>query len=361
MERGLSAAQPRGGRPHDDVPTPSRALYTAAEVEELLTVQLHQSSRKASAAEQPPAPYIVTVDPHAHGYAPPAGATNTLNATPVELLATTALPLRALVLFEGDRGTDCGVVTGIAPLAAEEAHAAPKPRKWKRVLRLATEQEAHYYHHVLPQRAAEEALPYAQQTLVEYNKECTTRGHNTNNNNNNHNNANKPYLSIAIVGAKYQFDGEKLTFYYTSSARVDFRPFVHLLFSYFHCRIWMEQVEGGNNADTWAADRPRDKSAAAARSTPSVASVEESLAPPTAAARPPHHAAAAAAARQKHRPSPKGAAAGSGNDNSEGQAHSRSRHSRGRRGGAAAREEPIPAHPPHPHHKKRKSTQVDLF
>jgi cell fate regulator YaaT (PSP1 superfamily) len=42
-----------------------------------------------------------------------------------------------------------------------------------------------------------------------------------------------------ITRAEFQFDGKKLTFYYTADAYVDFRDLVRALFKVFGTRIWM--------------------------------------------------------------------------------------------------------------------------
>lgn len=48
-------------------------------------------------------------------------------------------------------------------------------------------------------------------------------------------------LPMRIVDAEYQFDRRKLTFYYQSQHRLDFRNLVRDLFKTFRARIWMEQ------------------------------------------------------------------------------------------------------------------------
>lgn len=48
-------------------------------------------------------------------------------------------------------------------------------------------------------------------------------------------------LPMRIVDAEYQFDRRKLTFYYQSTHRLDFRTLVRDLYKTFRARIWMEQ------------------------------------------------------------------------------------------------------------------------
>ncbi len=47
---------------------------------------------------------------------------------------------------------------------------------------------------------------------------------------------------LKIVDADYQYDRHKLTIYYESNQRIDFRDFVRDLFTIYKTRIWMEHV-----------------------------------------------------------------------------------------------------------------------
>ena len=49
-------------------------------------------------------------------------------------------------------------------------------------------------------------------------------------------------MDIVIVDAEFQYDRKKLTIYYYSNTRVDFRGFVKELYSIYYARIWMENV-----------------------------------------------------------------------------------------------------------------------
>jgi hypothetical protein len=42
---------------------------------------------------------------------------------------------------------------------------------------------------------------------------------------------------------EFQFDRHKLTVFYSSETRVDFREFVRDLFSAYKARIWMKKIE----------------------------------------------------------------------------------------------------------------------
>ncbi len=49
-------------------------------------------------------------------------------------------------------------------------------------------------------------------------------------------------LKMSIRGVAFQIDGTKLTVFYMSDERVDFRSFVNELFGIYHVRIWMQKV-----------------------------------------------------------------------------------------------------------------------
>jgi hypothetical protein len=51
-------------------------------------------------------------------------------------------------------------------------------------------------------------------------------------------------LQMEITGAEFQFDGKKLTIYYSAHAYVDFRDLVKGLFRVFGTRIWMVWHDG---------------------------------------------------------------------------------------------------------------------
>ena len=55
-------------------------------------------------------------------------------------------------------------------------------------------------------------------------------------------------LEIFILDVEFQYDRKKLTIYYYSDARVDFRGFVKELYSLFYARIWMENVKLSNKS-----------------------------------------------------------------------------------------------------------------
>jgi cell fate regulator YaaT (PSP1 superfamily) len=52
-------------------------------------------------------------------------------------------------------------------------------------------------------------------------------------------------LPMDIIGAEFQFDGKKLTVYYTAIKYIDFRELVRVMFRSYGTRIWMVWCDGG--------------------------------------------------------------------------------------------------------------------
>jgi cell fate regulator YaaT (PSP1 superfamily) len=52
-------------------------------------------------------------------------------------------------------------------------------------------------------------------------------------------------LAMEITASEFQFDGKKITFYYSAGRYVDFRGLVRSLFGVFGTRIWMVWYDGG--------------------------------------------------------------------------------------------------------------------
>ena len=50
-------------------------------------------------------------------------------------------------------------------------------------------------------------------------------------------------LNMEIRDAEFQFDCHKLTFFYESNRRIDFRDLVSTLFAQFKTRIWMQRID----------------------------------------------------------------------------------------------------------------------
>lgn len=49
--------------------------------------------------------------------------------------------------------------------------------------------------------------------------------------------------NMRLIDAQYQYDRKKITFYYISNERIDFRNLLKESFMVFHTRIWLEKVD----------------------------------------------------------------------------------------------------------------------
>jgi len=135
------------------------------------------------------------------------------------------LDIGEFVKVEADRGEDLGVVINACHMqdfAVERSNRkievkADRPRIGK-IVRVATRSERAQ----LPEKHRLEMY------VVATCKELAQRVH---------------HLPISVLNAVFQFDRHKLTIYYASNARVDFREFVRDLFAMFKSRIWMEKVQ----------------------------------------------------------------------------------------------------------------------
>lgn len=145
---------------------------------------------------------------------------------------TREVKIGCYVKVEADRGEDLGIVISIVPVekylasnrtkSASDDEEQPVPSQItsigdiRRIMRPATNDEI---------------------TLLEVKKEeedellkiCTTK-------------ARQRGLPMTVVDAEYQFDRNKLTFFFEAEGRIDFRELVRDLFSIYKTRIWMQQV-----------------------------------------------------------------------------------------------------------------------
>jgi cell fate regulator YaaT (PSP1 superfamily) len=121
------------------------------------------------------------------------------------------------VLTEADRGFDIGQVV--------EVIARPSPRDAtgaKQIVRAATRNEV--------QQLAQKEEREARALQV-----CRAK-------------AEEFGMPMSITRAEFQFDGKKLSFYYTAESYVDFRDLVRALFKVFGTRIWMVWYGGDQGA-----------------------------------------------------------------------------------------------------------------
>lgn len=135
------------------------------------------------------------------------------------------IKIGAYVKVEADRGEDLGIVMKIRPMEkylssnnmvtgnGDETLGS----EMKRILRVATSDEVA----LLDVKSEEE-----DELLRICSAKSKQRG-----------------LPMTLVDAEYQYDRNKLTFYFESECRIDFRELVRDLFSIYKTRIWMEQID----------------------------------------------------------------------------------------------------------------------
>lgn len=137
------------------------------------------------------------------------------------------IPPGRYVIVDGDRGQDCGLlVQTIRKIPGEddqivcmEGSNVDENSKLEqgRVIRQATEDEVRRLHSVI---ASAEALAL---------KTCRER-------------CNELNIDIVLVDVEYQFDMNKVSFFFDSERSVDFRSLVRELYRTFGARIWMENI-----------------------------------------------------------------------------------------------------------------------
>ncbi|KAI5181500.1 hypothetical protein NEOKW01_1681 [Nematocida sp. AWRm80] len=127
----------------------------------------------------------------------------------------------AFVIIEADRGEDCGAVIAIGPFSKTLPELAQKysiaSMEIRRVYRIATEKDKLL---LLEQNELE------QEALLICRERVRVRK-----------------LSMEIISAEYQWDRKKLTFYFKSDKRVDFKDLVRELYKIYEMRIWMFAIE----------------------------------------------------------------------------------------------------------------------
>ena len=131
------------------------------------------------------------------------------------------------VVTQADRGYDFGQIVSInsSPLHSDAANA-------KYIIRKATPQDIMS----IPERKEREkqARDICQQKADEIG------------------------LPMTITATEYQFDGKKLTVYFSATQYIDFRGLVHTLFRVFGTRIWMVWYDGRAPVrDVFTHTRPR--------------------------------------------------------------------------------------------------------
>jgi cell fate regulator YaaT (PSP1 superfamily) len=151
---------------------------------------------------------------------------------------TREVKIGCYVKVEADRGEDLGIVMSIIPVEkfiasnrhrymaevnsasgdlAVPSHASTNIGDMKRIMRVATHDEI-------------SLLEVKRDEEEELLKICSTK-------------ARQRGLQMSVVDAEYQFDRNKLTFFFQAEGRIDFRELVRDLFSMYKTRIWMEQID----------------------------------------------------------------------------------------------------------------------
>ncbi|KAM0672551.1 Psp1-like protein [Ordospora colligata] len=130
------------------------------------------------------------------------------------------------VILEADRGEDCGMVVGVTTKEKlerlfkkyEDISNEVQP---KRIYRLAT---------LLDLEALERKRSMQTRALEFCRERAFMSG-----------------LDMEVVGCEYQWDLNKITFYFASDERVDFRDLVKELYRVYKTRIWMCAIEKSKN------------------------------------------------------------------------------------------------------------------
>jgi cell fate regulator YaaT (PSP1 superfamily) len=120
-----------------------------------------------------------------------------------------------LVVVQVERGYD---IARVIHVAIEEEASTAEPRKDLNVLRVATSQDL----------AKLETLEENEAQACDRFRELVS----------------KYPFEMKLINTLYQFDGNKLTFFFTADGRVDFREFVRELASVFRTRIELHQTTG---------------------------------------------------------------------------------------------------------------------
>lgn len=117
------------------------------------------------------------------------------------------------VIVEADRGEDLGIL-----VRTDAGRLAPRPnRPLFSILRLATPEELRHL----------ERLREEEPAALKSCRECVEASG----------------LQMRMVDAEFQFDGNRVTFYFVADGRVDFRALVRDLARIFHTRIELRQIQ----------------------------------------------------------------------------------------------------------------------
>ena len=116
------------------------------------------------------------------------------------------------VIVEAERGEDLGVVIALGQVVSLKEMNSEPPK----MMRKATPSDLEKAQE--NRKGEEKAFALCKEKIVKRN------------------------LNMKLVDVEFQFDGNKLTFYFTSDQRVDFRQLVRDLASVYHTRIELRQI-----------------------------------------------------------------------------------------------------------------------
>lgn len=130
------------------------------------------------------------------------------------------------VIIEADRGEDCGKIIGCTNKERyrkllNKLNEVTKEVQPKRIFRKALKKDM---------EVLKKKVELEDEALVSCLKRVKERG-----------------LEMDVVGCEYQWDKHKLTFFFNSEKRIDFRELVKELYKVYKTRIWMCAVEKSKN------------------------------------------------------------------------------------------------------------------
>ncbi|MDZ4182204.1 MAG: regulatory iron-sulfur-containing complex subunit RicT, partial [Candidatus Cloacimonadaceae bacterium] len=126
-----------------------------------------------------------------------------------------------LIIVEVERGDDIAQVVHMA-ITSEEIHAQVQSAKVQPIKRVATADDIEKLHNIHFEE--EKAAATFMDILKRYS------------------------FDMKLIETIYQFDGNKLTFFFTADGRIDFRVFVRELANVFKTRIELHQTTGRDEA-----------------------------------------------------------------------------------------------------------------
>ncbi|MDD4223336.1 MAG: regulatory iron-sulfur-containing complex subunit RicT [Candidatus Cloacimonetes bacterium] len=134
------------------------------------------------------------------------------------------LPIKPedLIIVEVERGEDIAQVTHLSVSGDEIGAQLPQTGRVYKIRRIATDTDIDKLHN-LPQEEKKADQTFAD-ILLRY-----------------------PF-DMKLIDTVYQFDGNKLTFFFTAEGRIDFRVFVRELANVFRTRIELHQTTGRDEA-----------------------------------------------------------------------------------------------------------------